>query len=137
MSHGACIAADATGGDRRQALGRRGERLAAAYLCKQGYTILEMNFRSRYGELDIIAFTGETLVFVEVKARLNRRFGEPFEAVTAGKQARIRRMARSWLARPASRSFRTGFDLRFDVISIVLDGGGSARSFEHLEDAFR
>lgn len=128
--------ADAPDGDPRHALGRLGEKLAAGYLRKQGYEVLDTNFRSRYGELDIVALKGETVAFVEVKARHNRRFGEPFESVTAHKQGKIRRMAEAWLARPANACYGE-FYLRFDVISMILDGRGRISALEHFQDAFR
>ena len=61
--------------------GKRGERIAALYLQKQGYKILEMNFKARYGEIDIIARDKDTLVFVEVKTRKNYKYGRPEEAI--------------------------------------------------------
>ncbi|MDO8599884.1 MAG: YraN family protein [bacterium] len=65
--------------------GKRGERIAAIFLEKQGYKILEMNFKARYGELDIIALDGKTLVFVEVKTRKTYEYGRPEEAVNPRK----------------------------------------------------
>ena len=65
--------------------GKRGERIAALYLQKQGYKILEMNFRARYGELDIVALDGKTLVFIEVKTRKPYEYGRPEEAVSPRK----------------------------------------------------
>ncbi len=102
----------------RAQIGSRGEDLATDYLSGDGFTILDRNWRCRYGELDIIAADGEVLVFVEVKTRTGRAFGTPAEAVTHTKLRRLRRLAGIWLAAqdgswPA---------VRIDVIEIRLSG---------------
>ncbi|WP_166823607.1 YraN family protein [Brevibacterium limosum] len=84
-------------GTRRQALGSRGEDLAAAFLEAAGLVVLERNFRCARGELDIIARDGGTAVFVEVKTRRTAMLGSPLEAVTPTKLARIRTLAGIWL----------------------------------------
>jgi putative endonuclease len=83
---------------RKQALGERGEELAAAFLENAGLVILERNFRCPRGELDIIARDGDTAVFVEVKTRRTAALGSPLEAVTRAKLARIRMLAGIWLS---------------------------------------
>ncbi len=91
----------------------------------RGYEIVARNWRSRQGEIDLIARQGGTLVFCEVKTRSSGVFGEPFEAVTRAKQLRLRRLAAEWL-RSAPRTGR--YELRFDVASVrgpaveVLEG---------------
>jgi len=67
--------------------GNKGEELAAGYLSKKGYKIIERNFRTRFGEIDIVCWDGETLVFVEVKTKIGHDFGEPEEMVNKGKLA--------------------------------------------------
>jgi putative endonuclease len=106
--------------DGRQALGISGENLACAELQRRGYAILERRYRTRLGEIDIIARDGATLVFVEVKARLTDDFGGAAAAVTAWKQRRIAHMAMDYLAR------RTQVDCpcRFDVVAIDVDAAG-------------
>ena len=79
--------------DRRQTLGELGETLACDELRRRGYAILERRYRTRYGEIDIVARHGDVLVFVEVKARAGDAFGTGAEAVTAYKQRRVARMA--------------------------------------------
>jgi putative endonuclease len=121
--------------DVRRRLGDRGEQLAAEHLRRRGFEILERNYRTRWGELDLIAFDGGTLVFCEVKTR--RRAGAapvPFEAVHAGKQGRVRRMAARWLSERTDRP-RAAL-LRFDAIGVVLDARHELVSLEHLEGAF-
>jgi putative endonuclease len=121
--------------DPRQRLGRQGEQLAAEHLERLGFTILERNYRSRWGELDLVAFDGHTLVFCEVKTRRRGRFGAPaLEAVHPRKRAQVRRMAGSWLSdRPTHPRAGT---LRFDAIGVTYDLAGRLVSLEHLEAAW-
>lgn len=121
--------------DRRRAVGQRGEQLAAEHLERLGYEILERNFRTRWGELDIVARDRGTLVFCEVKARWDLGGGRsPFESVHPAKRAQVRRMARCWLARPGGRPFVP--QIRFDAIGVRFDASGRLASLEHLEGAF-
>jgi putative endonuclease len=78
--------------------GSQGERAAAKFLERRGYRILASNYRTRLGEIDLIAEDRGTLVFIEVKARTTDRFGAPAEAITSAKQARITRLAQQFLA---------------------------------------
>lgn len=110
-------------------LGKQGEDLAEAYIRKRGYRILERNFRTPVGEIDLIARDGEQIVFIEVKARMNDGFGKPFEAVTPKKQERIRKAALLYLKR-----MKTEAPARFDVISIVIRDGKP--DVEYLPHAF-
>jgi putative endonuclease len=105
-------------GDGRQSLGKTGEELACAELVRRGYAILERRYRSRHGEIDIIARSGGTLVFIEVKARSGHEFGDGGAAVTRWKQRRIVRMAEEFLAR------RRIVDqaCRFDVVTVDISG---------------
>lgn len=94
--------------------GARGEQYAAAYLQQKGYAILQRNFRVRGGELDIVAQTGDTLVFVEVKTRALSCRDTPAAAVTPQKQRRLLLAAQSYLqAHPAPDCW-----LRFDVVEV-------------------
>ena len=99
----------------KRSLGTEKEKIAAAFLEKQGYQIREMNFRCRQGEIDILARDGRYLVFVEVKYRADGRNGEPEEAVNAGKQETIRRVAKYYLYR---NRFPESMPCRFDVVGI-------------------
>ncbi|HKC56191.1 MAG TPA: YraN family protein, partial [Vicinamibacterales bacterium] len=85
--------------DRRQILGISGEDLACDELRRRGYAILDRRYRTRFGEIDIIARDGDTIVFVEVKARLTDDFGGAAAAITAWKQRRVARMAVDYIAR--------------------------------------
>jgi putative transposase len=102
--------------DRRRQLGDHGEDLAAAALKKQGYKILERNYVTPLGEIDLIARQGQTVVVVEVKTRRGTRFGAPQDGVHPGKQDRLRRLAEYYLK--AKRL--TGTTVRFDVVAVTL-----------------
>lgn len=109
-----------------------GENLAARYLQRKGFKILDKNFLSRIGEIDLIASRKDLLVFCEVKTRLNKEFGEPFEAVTTYKQERLRRLAECYLQK---NQYCFG-EVRFDVISILLADGGTRAQIDHIKNAF-
>ncbi|HWD74655.1 MAG TPA: YraN family protein [Solirubrobacteraceae bacterium] len=116
-------------------LGRTGEQLAAEHLLRLGYEIVERNYRTRWGELDIVARTGRTLAFCEVKTRrAGGSAGGPFDAVGRGKQARVRKMAGSWLIERRDRPYADV--IRFDAIGVTFDTAGRLVSLEHLEGAF-
>jgi putative endonuclease len=122
--------------DVRHHLGSVGEQLAAEHLERRGLVILDRNYRTRWGELDIVALDGQALVFCEVKARrASASCGGPLEAVTPRKQAQVRRMAASWLR---ERGRERGFAavIRFDAIGVTVDAAGALISLEHLEGAF-
>lgn len=114
---------------RRVELGRLGEQMACEHLESRGYRILEKNFRTVEGEIDLIACKDGTTVFVEVKTRSGRAFGTPEESVTASKARTIRRVASAYLAR------RSPGEVRFDVIGIEF-GGGPQPELRHTENAF-
>jgi putative endonuclease len=123
-------------GDARQQLGKLGEDLASEHLIRRGFQILERNYRTRWGELDIVAFDGHTLCFAEVKTRrlvAGSALG-PFDSIGPRKRAQVRKMAGSWMAEHAQRCFARG--IRCDAIGITFDRGGRLVSIEHLEAAF-
>lgn len=115
----------------RQKLGAAGESLAVKVLERNGYQILETRYRNRLGEIDIIARQGESLVFVEVKARRTTRFGNPKAAVTLRKQRKISMLALAYLK--ATR--QSGAKARFDVVAIN-DCGGKEPRVEIVRNAF-
>lgn len=115
----------------RQGLGRTGERLAAEELSRQGYHILEKNFRSSYGEIDLVAEDEQDLIFVEVKTRRGSDFGLPEEAVTSRKQQKIIQVASYYLDLHAcsQRSWR------IDVVAVQLDKGGKPEEIRVYRNA--
>lgn len=106
-----------------------GENAAVKYLKKQKYKILERNFRTKFGEVDIIAEDGEIIVFAEVKQRKDERFARAAEAVNAEKQFRIKRMALYYAAK-----YRITRNMRYDVIEVI---GERQPEIRHMKDAFR
>jgi putative endonuclease len=110
-------------------LGRAGEDRAAAHLEAAGYRILDRNWRTRGGEIDIVAEGGGAIAIVEVKTRSGDLFGDPLEAVDARKRARLWRLAVAWRqAHPESAG-----ELRLDAIAITGPDPASA-ALVHLED---
>jgi putative endonuclease len=97
--------------------GRRGERTACRFLLQLGFDILARRCRNRLGELDIVAFETDTLVFVEVKTRSSRHFGEPWEFVDWRKQQILRRTAEQFIADHDLGQYA----YRFDIVSVVED----------------
>ncbi|MBA2375494.1 MAG: YraN family protein [Actinomycetota bacterium] len=114
----------------RRGDGERGENAALRYLESLGYTLVERNFQTRCGEIDLILRDGGALVFCEVKLRRSISFGEPAEAVTATKQAKLRIAAEEYLAEREP----DYEEVRFDVVGILRRGGGD--EIVHITDAF-
>ncbi len=126
----------------RRRTGRLGEELAAAHLEGLGYRLLARNVRTRHGEIDLIAFDGCTIAFVEVKttrvsssAASRRPDQRPLTRLGHRQRARLRRLAGAWLseqkrARPSART------IRFDAIGVTVDVRGSLLEIEHLEGAW-
>jgi len=110
-------------------LGKEGEDLAADFLKKKGFRIIEKNYRTVFGEIDIIARDHDVIVFVEVKTRAGNAFGHPFEAVNQKKIEKIRKVALCFM-----KSIKQEPPARFDVLSITRDGGKTC--VEHIQDAF-
>jgi len=111
-------------------LGKLGEQKAIQYLENKGYRILERNYKTKLGELDIIARDAKTICFIEVKTRSSQEKGEPLESITSGKQHRLCKLALSYLKlnnllnRPA----------RFDVVSVYQNG--SQIDIQLIKNAF-
>ena len=103
--------------------GKFGESVAASYLEKQGYQVIERNFRCRLGEVDIICKKNNQIVFVEVKTRTSDQYGAPSEAVTKDKVGKIRKVAALYMMSEKI----TNYQVKFDVMEILLN---------HIENAF-
>ena len=117
-------------------LGKKGEEIASLYLQKQGYKLLAKNFKSKLGEIDLIfldpsAGSGQVLVFVEVKTRCDKRFGEPEEAVTPWKIRSIIKTGQYFsLLHPELPD-----SLRIDVVAILMDANGKAEEIKLIKNA--
>ena len=117
--------------DQRQSFGKTGEDLACQELERRGYAILATRYRTRFGEIDIVAEEGGVTVFVEVKARRSTRYGSAAESVPVWKRRRIGAMALDYLAW----TNRVNSPCRFDVVAI--DGiGTDERTVRVYENAF-
>lgn len=112
------------------AFGKKGEDEAVRFLKKNGYRILERNYRCKYGEIDIIAMDGETLSFIEVKTRASDRFGSPQSSVDGRKQRHITMASMSYLEEKKLGEVPA----RFDVVSVEAAGSGFTASV--IKDAF-
>jgi putative endonuclease len=125
------------GRDHRRALGRYGEKLAVEHLLARGFSLLARNYRTRRGEIDLIAFDGRTLIFVEVKTHQLGRSQPPASVsplayLSAGQLARYQPVAQAWLdderyATPEAQS------MRFDAIGVLVDAEGAVVDLQHVE----
>ena len=112
-------------------LGKEGERIAVEYLRKKGYRVIEENYRTRRGEIDIICEQRGSVIFVEVKTRKSMSFGRPEEAVDSRKRKKMAEIALDYLTK---KHLNGRVDCRFDVVAITEK---SPRIVNHIVDAFR
>jgi putative endonuclease len=119
--------------DSRKSLGRLGEQLAADHFERLGWEIVERNHQTRFGELDLVAIDGGTLVFAEVKTcRLGR--GQPWDSLHDRKQAQVRKIAGLWFnQRPGAPFFER---VRFDAIGVLVDDRDALVRLDHIQAAF-
>ena len=115
----------------RQALGRRGEQLAADKLVALGYEIIARNYRCPVGEIDIVAKRNSVWAFVEVRARRGKKFGSPEESITARKKAHLIAAAQTFLQDQAI----VDADWRIDFVAVELDSKGRLARVEVIENA--
>jgi putative endonuclease len=119
--------------DQRKQLGQQGESLALEHLSGLSYRIVQSNWRCKSGEIDIIAYDGEVLVFVEVRTRrLTGTFGTPQESVDSRKQKQVRATAQVYLYQHKLYDLK----LRFDLVSVQMNLEGELLRLEHLPNAF-
>jgi len=116
---------------KRQTTGMIGEKLAADFLARQGYEIIEKNFRCKEGEVDIIAKDGQFLVFVEVRAKNSRTFGTPEESVTPRKKEHLKNVP----ARYQETHDNLPVEWRIDFVAVELDGRGKPLRLEVIKNA--
>lgn len=110
--------------------GERGEQIAVDYLKKQGYKILERNFRIRGGEIDVIGLDGDTLAFIEVKTRRSNEFGTPLEAITPWKLRSLVKSAEFYKVKHP----KLPDAMRIDAVGIILDSEGNATTIELVKN---
>lgn len=112
----------------QQKIGTKGEKIAAGFLEDQGYQLLDSNYHTRYGELDLVMLDEESIVFVEVKTRTTESFGFPEESVTSSKMEHLQNAGLLWLqVHPEAPD-----DWRIDVVSIFLDQKTKTRNIKHF-----
>jgi putative endonuclease len=119
--------------DPRRHLGELGERLACEHLERLGFRIVDRNYRTRWGEIDVVACDEGTIVFCEVKTR-RPGSSRPWDALGPAKQRQVRRMAGKWLVERTDRP--RAAELRFDAIGVTIDARGTLTALDHLEGAF-
>ncbi len=112
----------------KRSLGNQGEEIATQFLRKKGIRILERNFRTPYGEIDIIGTDGRKIHFIEVKTRRSEKFGKPFEAVNRKKLQHIKNSAMFYLNGKDT-------DFEIDVISVLMNNNGKER-IEYIENVY-
>jgi putative endonuclease len=126
--------------DPRRARGALGESVAARHLAQLGYEVLERNYRTRRGELDLVAADDDCIVFCEVKTRVAGGVAGPasgLDAIGHAKRRRLRTLAGHWLREhPAGSGRPRRPRLRFDAIGVTLSPSGGVLSLEHVRDAF-
>lgn len=116
----------------KKEIGDIGEKAARSYIEGIGYNIINANYRSKYGEIDIIAYDGTTLAFIEVKSRRGTRYGTPGEAVDWNKQKRMIKTAMSYLSQ--NKTFYG--QLRFDVVEVIIKDK-EIKQVRLIKDAFQ
>lgn len=118
----------------KKVTGNLGEKIAIDFMSKSGYKIIDKNFRSKIGEIDIIALDKNNIVFVEVKTRTSTKYGLPSEAVNSYKQSKIIKAAELYLT--LNKKFKN-LSIRFDVIEVFLDPYTYALDkINHIVNAF-
>ncbi|MFE5319619.1 YraN family protein [Paenibacillus sp. NPDC056579] len=117
----------------RKQLGALGEQYAFEYLRQQGYRVIQRNWRCRTGEIDLIAWDGPLLVFVEVRTRTggSGQFGSPQESVDYRKQLQVMETAQVY-----AHTHQLQHQMRFDVVSVITDKEGNQQSLDHIMNAF-
>lgn len=116
----------------RKFLWRRGEKIAADYLEDRGYSIIERNYRTRIGEIDIITAKGRVIAFVEVRTRKSAALGPPECSITRAKVSRIAKVASQYIRDELDRS--SGWKFAFDVVTVEISD--SAPVVRHLKNLF-
>ncbi|MCI9070862.1 MAG: YraN family protein, partial [Clostridium sp.] len=115
-----------------KAIGKYGENIARDFLINNGYKILDMNYRNRYGEIDIISIKNDIIIFCEVKSRYTSSFGNPIEAVTYYKQKQIIKLSEMYLLYEKYNNY----NVRYDVIEVNFNKLNNNFKVNHIKDSF-
>ena len=116
-----------------KAIGAYGETIARDFLTTNGYKILDMNYRNRCGEIDIICKNNNIIIFCEIKSRYTDTFGSPIESITSYKQKQIIKLSEIYLLYKKYQNY----NVRYDVIEIIFNNKNASFKLNHLKDAFR
>lgn len=114
-------------------IGNYGEDISYDFLKKQGYFVLSRNFRTKYGEIDIICKKNDLIIFIEIKSRYNYNHGSPIEAITYSKQMQIIKLCKFYIYT----NNLIKYNVRFDVIEVFFNMDNNLHSINHITDAFR
>ena len=114
-------------------IGNYGETVAADFLINNGYNILDMNYRNRYGEIDIVYKKNNIIIFCEVKSRYTNSFGNPIESVTYYKQKQIIKLSQTYLLYKKYHNY----NIRYDIIEVIFNNKNASFKLNHIKDAFR
>ena len=114
-------------------IGNYGEDISYNFLKKQGYYVLSRNFRTKYGEIDIICKKNDLIIFIEIKSRYNYNHGSPIEAITYSKQMQIIKLCKFYIYT----NNLIKYNVRFDVIEVFFNIDNNLHSINHITDAFR
>ena len=117
----------------KKLIGEFGESLARDYLISKGYRILNMNYRNRFGEIDIVCMNKDLLIFCEIKSRYSNSFGFPIESVTYYKQKQIIKLTQIYLLYKKYYNY----NVRYDIIEVIFNNTNASFKVNHIKDAFR
>lgn len=114
-------------------IGTHGESIAKNFLLTNGYKILDMNFRNKYGEIDIICKLNNIIIFCEIKSRYTNSFGSPIESITYYKQKQIIKLSQIYIIKNKF----LDYNVRYDIIEIIFNNINASYTLNHVKDAFR
>lgn len=114
-------------------IGTYGESIAKNFLITNGYKILDMNFRNKYGEIDIICKLNNIIIFCEIKSRYTNSFGSPIESITYYKQKQIIKLSQIYIIKNKF----LNYNIRYDIIEIIFNNINASYTLNHVKDAFR
>lgn len=114
-------------------IGTHGETIAKNFLITNGYKILDMNHRNKYGEIDIICKLNSIIIFCEIKSRYTNSFGSPIESITYHKQKQIIKLSQIYIIN----NKLLNYDIRYDIIEVIFNNINASYTLNHVKDAFR